>query len=91
MIGLDQESYTVNEPDGSVTICVVFLMNSGIQDSIVTADATISAAGGNATGTETMSDYNNIIHAMISTMMIINTLNVQLLMIMANQYHQVLH
>lgn len=54
LIGLDQESYTVNEADGSVTVCVVLLMNSGIQDSILTAAATLSAAGGNATGIETV-------------------------------------
>ena len=50
LIGLDQESYTVNETDASVTVCVVFLMNSGIQDPILTAEATISATDGTAIG-----------------------------------------
>ena len=49
-IGLDQESYTVNEADGSVTLCVVFLMNSGIQDSFLTVSALLSTANGTATG-----------------------------------------
>lgn len=50
LIGLDRESYTVNEADGSVTVCVVFLMNSGIQDSTLSADATLAAADGTAIG-----------------------------------------
>ena len=52
MIGLDQDSYIVNEADASVTVCVVFLMNSGIQDSALalTAEATISATDGTAIG-----------------------------------------
>ena len=52
LIGLDQDSYTVSEADGSVTVCVVFLMNSGIQDPALalTAEATISATDGTAIG-----------------------------------------
>ena len=58
LIGLDLESYTVNEA-ASVTVCVVFLMNSGIQDPALTAEATISATDGTAIGIEMC-----IMHAM---------------------------
>ena len=50
LIGFDQDSYTVNEADDSVTVCVVFLVNSGIQDPGLTAEATISATDGTAIG-----------------------------------------
>ena len=50
MIGLDQESYTTTEADGSVTICVVFLINSSIQDSFLSVGALLSTADGTATG-----------------------------------------
>ena len=52
LIGLDQDSYIVNEADDNVTVCVVFLMNSGIQDPALalTAEATISATDGTAIG-----------------------------------------
>ena len=54
LIGFDQQSYTVNEADGSVRVCVVLLMNSGMLDSTVSADATLSAADGTAIGIETL-------------------------------------
>ena len=54
LIGLDQDSYIVNEADDNVTVCIVFLMNSGIQlqgpASALTAEATISATDGTAIG-----------------------------------------
>ena len=52
MIGLDQDSYIVNEADDNVTVCIVFLMNSGIQGPALalTAEATISATDGTAIG-----------------------------------------
>lgn len=50
LIGLNQESYTTNEVDGSVMICIVFLMNSGIQDSFISIGATLSTADGTAIG-----------------------------------------
>ena len=49
LIGLNQESYTVNEFDGSIMICVVFLMNSGIQD-FLSVNATLSTEDGTAIG-----------------------------------------
>ena len=50
LIGLDQESYIVNEQAGSLTVCVVFLLNSGVGDLALSAGATLSVTSGSAAG-----------------------------------------
>lgn len=50
MIGLDRQNYTVNELDGSVTVCVAFLEGTGIEDTQMSIDATISVVSDTASG-----------------------------------------
>ena len=84
LIGLDRESYTVNEADGSVTVCVLFLMNSGVQDPTLSVEATLSVADGTAIGIVTLISVYYVCHVSV-------IFSVQLLKTMANHYRQTLN
>jgi hypothetical protein len=90
LIGLNQESYTVNEVDGSVMICIVFLMNSGIQSLFLSIGATLSTEDGTAIGIVTL--YHKLLCTTWACVLnnIIIMLSIQLLKTMSNHYHQVL-
>lgn len=50
-IGLDQQNFIVNELDGSVTVCVLFLDGTGIEDTQISIDAAVSVISDTASGT----------------------------------------
>lgn len=50
LVGLAQSSYSIDEAGGNISVCVVFVGDSGIDVTDLAVDITVTATAATATG-----------------------------------------